>query len=352
MRRRVQRGAAVTAAVIVVGYVGLELVVRHGDLVDVHRFVRPAAAVRVLDREGALLRVVRGDGVDQRWVPLAEVSPTLVSAVLAAEDRRFFAHHGVDVVAVLRAAVTNVIPWRRRSGASTLTQQLVKRVYGRPHGLWDKGIEMLRAMALERAVSKDEILEQYLNRLPYGDGIVGVARACEAYLGHGPQSLTPAEAALIAGIPQAPAHTEPRRHLARALRRRNEVLGRMVARGWITPEQGASARSERFAAPTLPPHPTLALAFTDRVARALRDGALTADAGAVTTSVQIGLQRDAESLLLDAVTRFTGSGAQNGAAVVLRHDSGEVYAYVGAARRDPRAARWTSCARTDSPDPP
>jgi penicillin-binding protein 1C len=107
----------------------------------------------------------------------------------------------------------------------------------------------------------------------------------------------------------------------------------MVARGWITPEQGASARSERFAAPTLPPHPTLALAFTDRVARALRDGALTADAGAVTTSVQIGLQRDAESLLLDAVTRFTGRGAQNGAAVVLRHDSGEVYAYVGAARR-------------------
>ena len=333
MKRRVQRGAAVSAAVTVVAYVGLELVVRHGSLVDVHRFVRPAAAVRVLDREGALLRVVRGDGVDQRWVPLAEVSPTLVSAVLAAEDRRFFAHHGVDLIAVMRAAVSNVIPWRRRSGASTITQQLVKRVYGRPHGLWDKGIEMLRAMALERAVSKDEILEQYLNRLPYGDGIVGVARACEAYLGHGPASLTPAEAALIAGIPQAPAHTEPRRHLARALRRRNEVLQRMVARGWITPEQGAAARSERFAAPTLPPHPTLALAFTDRVTRALRDGALTADAGAVTTSLHAGLQRDAEALLLDAVTRFSGRGAQNGAAVVLRHDSGEVYAYVGAARR-------------------
>ena len=157
MNRRVQRGAAVSAAVTVVAYVGLELVVRHGSLVDVHRFVRPAAAVRVLDREGALLRVVRGDGVDQRWVPLAEVSPTLVSVVLAAEDRRFFAHHGVDLIAVMRAAVSNVIPWRRRSGASTLTQQLVKRVYGRPHGLWDKGIEMLRAMALERAVSKDEI---------------------------------------------------------------------------------------------------------------------------------------------------------------------------------------------------
>ncbi|MFO0630615.1 MAG: transglycosylase domain-containing protein [Polyangiales bacterium] len=334
MTSRVRRGAAAAAVVATVAWVGLELVVRHGSLIDVHRFVRPAAAVRVLDRDGALLRVVRGDGVDQRWVPLAEVSPTLVSAVLAAEDRRFFGHHGVDVIAVLRAAVTNVIPWRRRSGASTLTQQLVKRVYGRPNGLWDKGIEMLRAMALERAVSKDEILEQYLNRLPYGDGIVGVARACEAYLGHGPQSLTPAEAALIAGIPQAPAHTEPRRHLARALRRRNEVLQRMVARGWITAAEGAAARSERFAAPAAPPHPTLALALTDRVAAGLRDGTLRAEDGAFTTSVDVALQADAEALLRDTVARVAGRGAQNGAAVVVRHDSGEVYAYVGAARRD------------------
>ena len=108
----------------------------------------------------------------------------MIQAVLAAEDQRFFAHDGVDRRSLARAVLDNVVPGRRRSGGSTITQQLVKRVYGRPHGAWSKLSEALRAMSLERVMSKDEILEQYMNRLPYGDGIEGVARACESYFGH------------------------------------------------------------------------------------------------------------------------------------------------------------------------
>lgn len=324
---------AVTVALAVCG--GVEALVRWGGLADVNRFVRPSSAVRVLDRDGALLRVHRADGEDQRWVPLREVSPVLISAVLAAEDGRFFAHRGVDGWALARALVGNLVPGRRRSGASTVTQQLVKRVYGRPHGVWDKGVEALRAMALERLVSKDEILEQYLNRLPYGDGLVGVARACEAYLGHGPEVMTPAEAALIAGIPQAPAHTEPRRHLRRALARRNHILAAMHAHGWITRDALRSARTERPSIVTETPHPAVAMRFTDEALRRMRDGELTAAGGALRTSLHRGLQLEAESLLEAGVTRLASRGAVNGAAIVVRHDTGEVFAYVGAAR--PRA---------------
>ncbi|MEZ4390914.1 MAG: transglycosylase domain-containing protein [Polyangiales bacterium] len=331
-RREIARRvlAAVTVALAVCG--GVEALVRWGGLVDVDRFVRPSPAVRVLDREGALLRVYRAEGGDQRWVSLRDVSPVLISAVLAAEDGRFFGHRGVDGWALARALVSNLVPGRRLSGASTITQQLVKRVYGRPHGVWDKGVEALRAMALERVVSKDEILEQYLNRLPYGDGLVGVARACEAYLGHGPEVMTPAEAALIAGIPQAPAHTEPRRHLRRALARRGHILAAMHAHGWITREALRSARSERPAIVSEAPHPVVAMRFTDEALRRLRVGELAASGGALRTSLHRGLQLEAESLLEAGVARLAPRGAVNGAAMVVRHDTGEVFVYVGAAR--------------------
>src|SRR5262249_41362470 len=151
--------------------------------------------------------------------------------VIAAEDARFRAHGGVDARAVARAAVTNLNPWARRSGASTLTQQLVKLVYGRPLGLLSKPLEIARAVALERVLTKDQILEQYINRVPSGDRTQGVARASEEYFGHSVGSLSDAEAALLAAIPQAPSATEPRRHRARALARSAHVLARMVATG-------------------------------------------------------------------------------------------------------------------------
>lgn len=153
------------------------LAVVHGDLVDVGRFVRPDDASIVVDRHGSPLREVRVSGADRRWVRLSEVSPHLVAAVLAVEDSRFRSHGGVDVRAVFRAVIFDLLPGGRLSGASTITQQTVKLVYGRPDGATSKGLEVLRALALERLLTKDEILEQYLNRVPFGDRIVCVGRA-------------------------------------------------------------------------------------------------------------------------------------------------------------------------------
>ncbi len=303
--------------------------------VDPARFTRPRDAFAVTDRHGAVLRQARVDGEDRRWVELPAVSPHLVAAFLAAEDARFFEHRGVDALATARAFAMNLRPWGRRSGASTLTQQLVKRVYGRPLGPLSKILEIARAAALERIFGKEEILEQYLNRVPFGDRIEGVARASEAYFGHDAASLSVAEAALVAGIPQAPSVTEPRRHLGRALRRRDHVLARMAALGRIDEETRLRAAAEVPLILAAAPRPNEAPRFVDAVLARYRAGRLDRSGGALATSLDLEIQRRTDAIMAGAVARFEGRGVRNGAAVVIANATGEILAYAGAARRAP-----------------
>lgn len=187
-------------------------------------------------------------------------------------------------------------------------------------------MEVLRAVALERAVSKDAILAQYLNRVPFGHNVVGVARACEVFLGKGPETLTVAEAALLAGLPQAPSRLDPATHLRRAVARRNTVLRRMRDAGFIDDRalREALAEAPRWAGGA---HPRGAAGFVDALARSgAADGEQT-----VRSSLDARLQRDASTLMSAAVARWRGRGASNGAAVVLANGTGEVLAYVAAA---------------------
>lgn len=303
--------------------------------VDRAHFVRPEGSVTVTDRHGEPLRETRPEGFDRRWVELDEVSPHLIDAVLSVEDERFRQHWGVDLIAVCRAAIFNLIPGHRLSGASTITQQLIKLTYGRPHGLWSKPVEVLRAVRLERIFTKDEILEQYLNRLPYGDQIVGVGRASEQYFGKPASELTVAEAALLAGIPQAPSITEPRRHLPRALARRRIVLRRMLETGRIDRETYELALAEEPAIHQRSPRPWRAPRFAEAALDAWRRGELRRRDGELRTSLDLSLQRRAERVLRGGVEELEPRGVRNGAAVVVANSTGEVLAYVGAARRGP-----------------
>jgi penicillin-binding protein 1C len=324
---------------VVVGFVALPVLARllfaltpPTWWVDPARFVQPRDSLTVLDRDGRVLRYARVDGADRRWVALDDVSPSYLDAVVAAEDARFWEHAGVDVVATLRAVGASLRPWGRRSGASTITQQLVKRVYGRPWGIASKPLEIARAAALERIFTKRQILEQYVNRVPFGDCIEGVERASEEYYGHAARTLDAGEAALLAGVPQAPSATEPRRHLSRALRRRDLVLARMVATGRLD-----EATRARFAAqPTVvlgtPRRPDEAPRFVDAALREARAGRIARDGPDLVTSLDLGLQHEVERLLAAAVTRFESRGVTNGAAIVADDATGEVLAYVGAAR--------------------
>lgn len=326
------RALRVLVPVVVAAAIGWPLIAPR--LIDRARFVQYRDGRAVVDREGRPLRLTRPDGEDRRWVSLEEVSPHLVDAFLAIEDSDFREHGGVDLGATLRAALAWALPNRRISGASTITQQCVKLVYGRPHGLWDKPLEILRAVALEDAMTKDAILEQYLNRVPFGDRIVGVGRASEAYFGKPVSALTVGEAALLAGVPQAPSATEPRRHRERAMRRRATVLARMLATGRIdqaTHDRALASEPRIVERSTRPWH---APRFVDRVLDAHRRGALDARGGEIETSLDLGLHDAALSAVRTAVRRYGARGVTNGAAMVIDHRSGEVLAYVGAAERD------------------
>lgn len=300
-------------------------IVREGTLTP-EAFARPATSVVVTDRHGAPLRIVRPDGVDHTWVELAEVSPHFIRAVIAAEDARFETHEGVDLRATARAVLTPLLPGRRRSGASTIAQQVVKLTHPRDTRalVRSKLVEIVRAERLVAALGRARVLEEYANRLPFGNHIIGVERAAEVYFGKPASALTLAEAALLAGIPQAPSQTEPFRHIDRARRRRGYVLTRLEAAGHYTRDEIEAARG----AP-------IVVAPRQRVYRAPRLVDRVLGSGGhpsrVVTTLDLALQTRGEALLRDAVRAAAPLGVTNACGVVLHVPTGEVRAYVGAA---------------------
>lgn len=333
MLRRLRVISSRAAAILAAAAVGFATVLWLSTDVDRARFARPEDAVTVTDRSGTPLRHHRPDAHDRRWVALDEISPHLIDAVLAVEDDRFHEHAGVDARATGRALLSFALPGRRLSGGSTISQQVIKLVYGRPAGLWEKPREIVRAIQLERRFGKDWILEQYLNRLPYGDQVVGVARASELYFGVPASELSLGQAALLAGVPQAPSALDPRRHLDRALRRRRVVLARMRQTGRIDVATERRVRDEPVAIVQAPVRPWRAPRFVDAALEAWRRGELEQRRGRLRTSLDLPTQRDATRILRSAVARHRGRGVTNGAAVVVSNSTGEVLAYVGAARR-------------------
>ena len=280
-----------------VALLGLALYIAHAlfhdALIDDARFVIPPDALTITDHEGAPLRHARGRGADRRWVSLDHIDHDVIDAVIAVEDQRFYTHDGVDGWATSRALVDDLIPGGRHSGASTITQQLIKLVYGRERGgsaYLAKGVEILRARELETRMTKDEILEQYLNRLPYGHGIEGIERAALAYFGHPASELTLGEAALLAGLPQAPSRLDPRRHLNRALARRNVVLSRLAAQGTRSAAEIDAARHEEPRILLASPRAYRAPRFVDHVLTDARQGRLESERGSIATSLDLTLQ--------------------------------------------------------------
>ncbi len=174
---------------------------------------RLPASVVLADRNGEPLRVKLGvGGMDCRpgYEPLPE--HWIAKAMVAAEDRRFWTHPGVDVVALVRAAGQNLLLGRRISGASTLSTQVIRMMEPRERTLTTKAIEAFRALQLERRHGKREILACYLNRAPFGGNIVGIEAAARRYFGKGAAQLSLAEAAMLAGVPQSPSRGRPDRH--------------------------------------------------------------------------------------------------------------------------------------------
>jgi penicillin-binding protein 1C len=218
-------------------------------------------SVTVLDRNDRLLRAYAAP--DGRWrlpADVKEVDPRYLAMLIAYEDKRFRSHPGVDLRALLRAGWQLVRHQRVISGGSTLTMQVVRLLLGEhERSLWGKIRQALLALALERRLSKDEILTLYLRLAPFGGNLEGVRAASLAYFGKEPRRLSIAEAALLVAIPQSPQARRPDRSPDAAGRARNHVLARMLAAGVISREDAARAMAEplqmaRREFPMLAPH--------------------------------------------------------------------------------------------------
>jgi penicillin-binding protein 1C len=281
------------------------------------------------DRNGVVLRSVPSpDGRPGRehWVPLSRIASHALLAVVASEDQRFFEHGGVDPHAVARALWLNV--QGGHFGASTLTMQLARMVWspGAPRTLWSKLRETVLALRIERALSKQQILEQYLNRAYYGRGAYGIEAAAARYFGKPAAALSAGEATLLAVLPRSPGAYDPIARLPRALRRREHVLKLLVAQGKLSAEQALQTLAEPLA-PSLHEQPSLAPHFVDHVLAELASDTH----GRLRTTLDARLQALLEQRVAEHVASLAHHGVSQAGVVVLDTQRGEVLAMVGSA---------------------
>ena len=293
----------------------------------------PLPGLTLEDRNGVVLRTTRaGDGSRSDWTPLGEMDPQLIQAFVAVEDRRFYRHVGVDLVAIARAALTDLEGRHLVSGASTISMQLARLLRVPGHGWFDKSAQALWALRLERHLTKQQILEQYLNRVPLGQGAIGVAAATALYFNAAPDRVSTGQAALLAGLARSPSTDNPFVSPDRARRRRAAALSRMRAEGFISADADLRAMAEPVAiprtnAPFLAPH------FTTYLLTRLDDSAANLSRlpspASLRSSLDIALQSDLEGEVRHTVALLGDREVRQAAAVVLDNHTGEVLAWVG-----------------------
>jgi penicillin-binding protein 1A len=269
----------------------------------------PGASV-VLDRRGKPFAEVFEENQRRVWVPLANIPEHVRQAFVAAEDKNFYQHKGMDESGLIRAFIGNLAQSRRLQGGSTITQQIAKNLLVGDDLTYARKIrEMIVASRVERELSKDDILELYLNSIYLGRGSWGIELAAQAYFGKSAEALEPVEGAFLAGLTKGPNYLNPDRHPARARERLAYVLNRMQEDGVAT-----DGRSDR-GLPALPamvpyerPRRDIGFHFVDQVAREARSAAgieaITAHSYTVHSTIDPRLQRAVEAALQEGLARY------------------------------------------------
>ncbi len=267
---------------------------------------------------------------DDKWrlhVALDRIDPKLVDALVALEDKRFWSHHGVDPIAIARAAWSNLTSGHRVSGGSTLSMQLARLLEPRARTIPSKLADMFRATQLDVRLSKREILEEYLSRTPYGENVEGIESASWAYFGHGPQHLTPVEIATLLAVPQGPARYAPSTANTERLRaRRDAILGKLVDAGVFADVDAKAALADaQLNAPPdhLRPMPREA-AHAAVWLRAHRR-----EAERIRSTLDAGAQALVEREVRLRAPELERKGIHGGSVVVVSHATREVVALVG-----------------------
>jgi penicillin-binding protein 1C len=284
----------------------------------------PVQSIALLDRNGIPLRETRVADRFSHELALEEIPQHVIDAILAAEDKRFYSHHGIDWLATGRAAFAGLTRGRIVSGASTITQQLVKISQRRPRTFRAKVIESITALCLEKSWSKEQILGAYLNRLDFGNLNLGLSAAANYYFGKPVCDLSDAEAAFLAGLPRNPRKLNP--HLApdAARRRQITVLERMEANHRLDRASYDRAVAEPLA--LRPPQRRFrAPHFVEMVLRQLPE----APAVELRTTLDLRLNDRVDTILRERIAQLREQNVRNAAAVVIENSTGNVIALVG-----------------------
>ncbi len=339
-------------AIRVLGYIILTVLLLLSGLVALATLLPPPKPViqsapsnLILDRNGRLLyEWVNPKGSQYRPVSLQDIATPCIQATIATEDTRFYAHPGIDPVAIVRSLYRHLRYKEPLVGASTLTQQLVRLTRLQPEEryrrtLWRKLKEAWLAFRLERHLTKDEILAEYLNHAYYGNFAVGIEAAAHAYFGQRARTLDLAQCALLAGLPQAPAQWNPLVHTYEAKARQRIVLQRMRAEGMISAKEAEQAYNEPLAFAATP-FPITAPHFVAMVQNEVEEtlGIQRVQAGGlvITTTLDIHLQQRAEAVLRRQLYVLNHDPkappdrvVTSGAVVVISPRTGDILALVG-----------------------
>ncbi|MFP2899397.1 transglycosylase domain-containing protein, partial [Corallococcus sp. 4LFB] len=321
--RGAMRAVALVAALGVVGCAAFIAWPLPGTLLS-----REALSSLVLtDRTGHALREVlsREDGRSV-GLPGGRIPAKVRQAFIAAEDQRFAWHPGVDLVAVARAARDNVSAGRIVSGASTIPQQLARRLVPRERSWWGKAGEALWALRLTAHLPKEQVLLEYLDRVPLGNSTFGVEAAAQRYFGRGGAAVG-GQAALLAGMARSPARRDPYRRPEMARAGMRDVLSRMVEEGFLTKEEAKAAAETPL--DLVPPErvfevPHLTTALLQRLPELGLDRA-----SRIETTIDPELQAAVEKAITEELRGLAHRRVGEAAAIVLDNATGEVLAYVG-----------------------
>ncbi len=301
-------GLCAAGAVAAAMVAAIALAMAYPNLPDVSELAdyRPKLPLRVYSAEGALL----GEFGEERrtLTPIQDIPKVMVDAVLAIEDTRFFEHGGVDYIGMLRAALANLGKVKSQ-GASTITMQVARNVYLSSEKTYTRKIyEILLTFKLEHLLSKEKILEIYMNQIFLGHRAYGFAAASEAYFGKPLKDITIAEAAMLAGLPKAPSAYNPISNPRRARIRQLYIIDRMEENGFITAEQASEAREEPLRLRTASRNTTSHADYVAEMARQLvyaqyGDEAYTRGLNVYTT-VNLGEQETAYQALRKGITDY------------------------------------------------
>lgn len=317
-----------------------------GTLPDVSQTLSPAASSQIYDCKGRLITTVHAEQ-NRLPVKLADTPKDLQNAFIAAEDIRFYKHHGIDPIGIARAVVSNI---RHRDatgqGGSTITQQLARNAFlTQEQTLKRKLLEAVLAVEIEKKYTKAEILEMYMNQIYFGQGAYGVQTASHVYFGKDVKDLNLAQCAMLAGLPNSPNYYSPFHNLQAAKYRQGVVLDQMAKYGYISQEQADEAKAQDLG--LVKPgsnqdNNKVASYFVNYVVQQVSDkydsSAIYKEGLKIYTTLDLDMQKDAEN----AVNKDLPKGTKNakgitqpqGALLAIETKTGDVKAMVGGRGED------------------